>query len=1071
MHSRITPSSSEEKKISRMEKRIFQLLVNKITMSSKDEEIIPKSSLNKLSEKVKSKLSKGDKAARKDKEPRADAKQQQRQHNSKTPDSRRVDKKNSANEDDLQAGIDMLGGSKEDLDLLRGVDENDSDEEISGPVKTSRDPKLAGELKDFFKSLGFDGPSDDESAGAEHIQKPTDKKANKEKKELENGNNGSSEPSETKREKKRRERNERKKLEKEEKERKRQAAAEKEVAENTANEQKESRSLPSTDEFKIKKGSDKINSKIASDVIIEPASKWYEHEFTPVTSSGSKMSDSQIEELFARAKDLLKADNEKYIHEESRSNSQKQFMSQLLSAGTLSDKISALTLLIQESPLHSMRYLDTMLGLCRKKSKGSAMQAVAALKDLCVSGLLPDRKLKWFKSQPLSHDVPSHWLILWAFEDWLKHYYFNFLQQLEQLSHDAVVYIRSNSVLHILDLLKSKPEQEVNLLRLGVNKLGDADRKVASRVSYLLLQLEQAHPAMKAIIVDSIAELMFRSGTDYHGRYYSVITLNQTILAHKDVDVANSLIKAYLQLFERLLAEWDQKNPKKPAEDAPKVKKPRWKNKGNKGKNGGERVLAKTSEEVLEEQSNKLMAAILTGLNRAYPFSKLPEDVFEKHLHIIYRATHSSNFNTTIQALIFLYQVSKSQKKLSDRFARTLYGTLFDPKMAGSSKLRLYLNIVFKTLRDDVDHPERVMAFSKRLLQIATHWLNYGAVTGVEYLLLELAKNSPVLKKAMLDQIASSKEDKGEYDGRARDPLYAAADKTKLWELSILANHFHPTIALYAQGLCGESSVKNLVKPDLDLHTLSHFLDRFVYRNPKQKVVAKGGSIMQPMAAVDPAGSIVMAGSGAGVQPVNAYNWDNINLSQVNVEDRFFYHYFTNKKETGQKKKDGKSSEGDEEVDEDEIWQAIMKSNPEMDGEEDDMSDGDLSMDDYDEDDEDDDSDLEGLDEALSDDEGDISEGSIEESDAEDDLQEESEMNEEEEEDGDDDLSLGDLDDADLIDSDEEVSNDDEAAPKKPTKRNAESESKSSKRRKLKDLPVFASADDYAQYLQSDEEE
>lgn len=1040
-------------------------------MVSKDEEILPKSSLNKLSEKVKSKLNKDDKAARKSKDLQGNVRQQQAP---KGFDSKRPNKKDSRNNEDLQAGIEMLGGSKEDLDLLRGVDENDSDEEISGPVKTSKDPKLAGELNDFFKSLGFEESGHDDGARvADPVEKTekTDKRDKKEKKEQDNGIKESSEPSETKREKKRRERNERKKLEKEEKEKKR-LAAEKEAADKLLNEQKASRSLPSTDEFKIKKGSDKINSKIASDVIIDPAAKWYEHEFSPVTDSGSKLSDSQIEELFVRAKDLLKADNEKYTHEESRSNSQKQFMSQLLSAGTLSDKISALTLLIQESPLHSMRYLDTMLGLCRKKSKGSAMQAVAALKDLCVSGLLPDRKLKWFKAQPLSHDVPSHWLILWAFEDWLKHYYFNFLQQLEQLSHDAVVYIRSNSVLHILDLLKSKPEQEVNLLRLGVNKLGDADRKVASRVSYLLLQLEQAHPAMKAIIVDSIAELIFRSGTDYHGRYYSIITLNQTILAHKDVEVANSLIKAYLQLFERLLAEWDQKNPKKLKEDAPKVKKPRWKNKGNKGKNGGERVLAKTSEEVLEEQSNKLMAAILTGLNRAYPFSKLPEDVFEKHLHIIYRATHSSNFNTTIQALIFLYQVSKSQKKLSDRFSRTLYSTLFDPKMAGSSKLRLYLNIVFKTLRDDVHHPERVMAFSKRLLQIASHWLNYGAVTGVEYLLLELVKNSSVLKKAMLEQIASSKEDKDEYDGRARDPLYAHADKTKLWELSVLTNHFHPAVALYAQGLCGESSVKNLIKPDLDLHTLSHFLDRFVYRNPKQKVVAKGGSIMQPMAAVDPAGSIVMAGSGVGVQPVNAYNWDNVNLSQVNVEDRFFYHYFTSKKETGQKKKPEKSANGDdEEVDEDEIWQAIMKSNPEMDGEDDELSDGDLSMDDYDED-EDDDSDLEALNEALSDDEEDISEGAIEEGDVDSELEDEEQENDDDREE-DDDLSLGDLDDEDLIDSDEEVSDDDDhnTTSKNSSKRIAEPESKRSKRRKLKDLPVFASADDYAQYLQSEEEE
>lgn len=177
---------------------------------------------------------------------------------------------------------------------------------------------------------------------------------------------------------------------------------------------------------------------------------------------------------------------------------------------------------------------------------------------------------------------------------------------------------------------------------------------------------------MKNVIVNSISELLFRPGSDYHSRYYSIITLNQTIIAHKEIDVANTLMKTYLTLFERLLAEWNNEKPV-PEAEVKKVKKPRWKNKGNKGKHGGERVMAKTSETVKEEETNKLTSAILTGMNRAYPFSELPEELLLSHINTLYRVTHSANFNTSVQALILLFQISKKDQGLSDRFYKTLY--------------------------------------------------------------------------------------------------------------------------------------------------------------------------------------------------------------------------------------------------------------------------------------------------------------------------------------------------------------------------------------------------------------
>lgn len=54
---------------------------------------------------------------------------------------------------------------------------------------------------------------------------------------------------------------------------------------------------------------------------------------------------------------------------------------------------------------------------------------------------------------------------------------------------------------------------------------------------------------------------------------------------------------------------------------------------------------------------------------------------------------------------------------MSDRFYRALYTSLYDPRLAGSSKQALYLNLVFKAMKQD-PNPRRVMALIKRLVQV-----------------------------------------------------------------------------------------------------------------------------------------------------------------------------------------------------------------------------------------------------------------------------------------------------------------------------------------------------------------
>jgi len=143
-----------------------------------------------------------------------------------------------------------------------------------------------------------------------------------------------------------------------------------------------------------------------------------------------------------------------------------------MSSGTQSDKLSALTLSVSSSPLHCQKQLDALMNMARKKSRNDAVQAIAALKDLLIGNLLPNRKLVYFgKQASLSSKSTDEELILWTFEDWLKGWYFQVLQVIEGLSTDSLPFVRNHMISYIFELLRDKPEQEQLLLRLLVNKL------------------------------------------------------------------------------------------------------------------------------------------------------------------------------------------------------------------------------------------------------------------------------------------------------------------------------------------------------------------------------------------------------------------------------------------------------------------------------------------------------------------------------------------------------------------------------------------------------------------------
>lgn len=295
-----------------------------------------------------------------------------------------------------------------------------------------------------------------------------------------------------------------------------------------------------------------------------------------------------------------------------------------------------------------------------------------------------------------------------------------------------------------------------------------------------------------------------------------------------------------------------------------------------------------------------------------------------------------------------------------DRYYRVLYDSLLDPRLVTSSKQAMYLNLLFKSIRSD-RNLGRVMAFVKRLLQVmmghqppficgALYLLGelFGTTTGLKTLLTE-GEDNGVEHFRDADGKADDAEDMPTadsalgYDGRKRDPAYAGAQGSCLWELIPFVHHYHPSVSLQATQLL-ELQLPLSGSEDITQNTLVAFLDRFVYRNPKKVATAKGASIMQPAAVSRSGGtSVIKSKSAAGATEagyVNSEAFWRKKPEDVPADQLFFHKFFAAKLakdaaiKKAKKKNNAKDQDEDEDIGEDEEAAQGAEEDPESDPEE-----------------------------------------------------------------------------------------------------------------------------------------
>ena len=665
--------------------------------------------------------------------------------------------------------------------------------------------------------------------------------------------------------------------------------------------------------------------------LLPACSAWWEE--LQAAPEGARIPDaSQLGQLRARAALAYEAELGAFaVAQKKKHGKDQSIVQRLTSAGTIKDRIAALTVQVHESSFHCLPHLRQLISLAERPRPEVRMAACETLSDLLLQRLMPQRVLKALEQQPLpalsalppapkggappsaassaAESAALTCLLQSHYESELKEIYARFYALADEGAKDTLPHIKQRMIGTLYALLAGAPELERKLLASLVNKLGDPDKKAASRIAHLLGQLTIAHPAMKSVVLAEIQRFVLRPNVSEGSQYYAVVFMNQLILTRAEPQLAHTLVLIFLALFS-----------------------------------------ARTAQGA--ELGTRMLSSVLSGLHRAIPFCDDPAtraqtgELLSSQLTSLFRCAHAASFGTAVQALMVLSHATAFTQEASDRFYRALYASLLHPDLPNSSKQALLLNVVFKALKADESHA-RSCAFAKRLLQACAH-APPSFICGVLLLLSEVSRRKPALQALLTappggggggggggnpaedaNGLGGGSDDEdgdedagsaskgggggsggggsgGGYDWNKREPLHCSADASRLWELRTLLGHYHPSVVQFATQVAKGEPVSYAGDPLRDFG-LMPFLDKFVFKNPKSaRRKQAGGSIMQPAAHA--------GGSGGGAGELDSAlsnrgavaNLLNKPAAKVAAHERFFHTYFSRKREAEQKLHRGK---------------------------------------------------------------------------------------------------------------------------------------------------------------------
>lgn len=567
------------------------------------------------------------------------------------------------------------------------------------------------------------------------------------------------------------------------------------------------------------------------------------------------------QKLKLEAEEAFKKQETKY-KEHLTSDRELKLLNDLQKKGTLSDKVSSLMLKIQKSFIPDkfcdFPSLEILMHMARKKSRHHSFAALEGLKELFFENLLPKHPLKYINDIEVNK-VPGG-LSKLHLEDKLKHKYSEFINILKTHTLDTVDFFKKGSIKILAELAKKEEMQEY-ILECIVNKLGDPNKVVPTAVILECNHLVWRNKGLMEIMVKTISRFVSKSNLSTSAKFYAIVLMNSFKLTPTDQTALQLLIQTLLRLFPTVLQE-------------------------------------------TRVSGNKAVSLLLKALNKNFPLftnKNSYQNFFKEEINEIYKLTHSGNTNIQIEALRFIYQSEQAQGFVSDRYYRSLYEFIVPlPSLRNitTKALSLLFDTLTMSLKDD-SNISRVKAFVKRILQVCL-------ISEPAFILASLmfVSNLSKSQKSLVQLLEVASEDEEElyedmpdsdsegvlpenkekvqvkhskYDPLKREPKFAGAEHSGLFELSALLAHPHPTVKKWAGTILENQEIEYQGDPLLDF-TLINFLDRFEYRNPKKSLLNKLEGKKIRMSLIKDA--------------VTSKEFRDQEDGQVREDEMFFYKYF-----------------------------------------------------------------------------------------------------------------------------------------------------------------------------------
>ncbi|KAI3383001.1 hypothetical protein SNEBB_004082 [Seison nebaliae] len=564
-----------------------------------------------------------------------------------------------------------------------------------------------------------------------------------------------------------------------------------------------------------------------------------------------------------------------------------------------------------------------------KKSARSTMEFMEALQQFFLSPktLPKDRQLRMFSQMPLSllermrnekkflNNLDEELLILWIFEEKLKMHHTKFMKILEKEAISCNPTVRTKSIDIIYSLIKNQLEGEKYLLFILVNKLGDTNTQLSSRILYRLKLLCCHNIERQYVIFDVLQHFVQRPNLNEKTLHYALCAFNQFDLRDSGASkFCEKLICFYFQYFQQLIDKSNEKH---------------------------------------EELNENIVTFLLDALRKALSYLKEFDGIsmnMEDCTKILLRCANSSKHQRlwmlsfiVLQTLLNIQSeisedYSSSSLSIIDRYFMALYKRLNDSSVLSGNFSRLnvknyasFSSLIYSSIKNDrVAH--RQSAFIKKWLSsvLQSHAMNFNCATlqlistlvnkekdrfitnyhngkelSVKLYGSETRKHKIIECSSSWNHITnlgnhdSDDDDNEKFEKKCYDPLYmnpslCGIEYTANWELVLLQNHYHPTLALWSKELLegkSLSSVEYEGDPFVDFELIK-FLDRFVYKNPK-KISKKNNDNEEKKSGESKKKRNEINRSLYSSQrpPIDYSNVTELNEKSIPIDDHFFYHY------------------------------------------------------------------------------------------------------------------------------------------------------------------------------------